>query len=121
MMKCDRCGTRQDPLNELSFCEAVKPLQVRHFWVETPNWVEPSFAGGHDPVSPRHYSRHAIEPWDYVAANGLGYFEGSAIKYLSRWRDKNGIEDLRKAIAFIEKLIAVEEAKSAPSSSSPPR
>ncbi len=56
----------------------------------------------------QHYKALAIQPWDYVAANGLGYFDGTAIKYLTRWRDKGEIEDLRKAIHFIEKLIEIE-------------
>jgi hypothetical protein len=60
-----------------------------------------------------HYKGNAIQPWDYIAANNLGYFEGSAIKYLSRWKDKGGIEDLRKARHFVEKLIEIELAKSA--------
>lgn len=74
-----------------------------------PVWQKPSFAAGYDAVNPPHYSRRVIEPWDYVAANKLGYFEGNAIKYITRWRDKNGITDLRKAVRFLEKLIEVEE------------
>lgn len=58
-----------------------------------------------------HYKRKAIQPWDYIAANEIGFFEGSAIKYLTRWRDKGGIEDLRKANHFIEKLIELEVEK----------
>jgi hypothetical protein len=71
-------------------------------------WQKPSFSAGYDAVNPPHYSRRAIEPWDYVAVNKLGYFEGNAIKYITRWRDKNGITDLRKAIRFLEKLIETE-------------
>ena len=43
-------------------------------------------------------------------ANNLGYLEGTAIKYLTRFRKKNGVEDLKKAIHFIEKLIEIETA-----------
>jgi hypothetical protein len=57
-----------------------------------------------------HYQK-TIQPWDYVAANGIGFFEGNAIKYLTRWRDKGGIEDLRKAQHYVEKLIELETAK----------
>lgn len=64
-----------------------------------------------DPVNPQHYKRNAIEPWDYVAANELGYFEGSAIKYITRWKYKNGVTDLKKAVAFINKLIDLEERR----------
>ncbi len=60
-------------------------------------------------VGGTHYTRLAIQPWEYIFQNGLGYFEGSAIKYLSRWRNKGGIEDLRKARHFIEQLIEFEE------------
>ena len=57
-----------------------------------------------------HYSKHKIQPWDYVAANDLGYFEGSIIKYITRWRDKGGVEDLKKARHFLDKLIEVSSA-----------
>ena len=57
-----------------------------------------------------HY-KAAVECWDYIIANELGYLEGTAIKYLTRWKKKNGVEDLKKAIHFIEKLIEVEEQK----------
>ena len=49
-----------------------------------------------------------IQPWDFIAANNLGWFEGSIIAYVARWREKGGIEDLRKSIHFLEKLIEVE-------------
>lgn len=57
-----------------------------------------------------HYKTKAIQPWDYIAENDIGYFEGTAIKYLTRWKDKGGVDDLRKAIHFIEKLIEKESA-----------
>lgn len=47
-----------------------------------------------------------------MLANNLGYLEGSAIKYITRWKDKNGIDDIRKAIHFLEKLIEVASAGS---------
>jgi hypothetical protein len=55
-----------------------------------------------------HYRDKAIQPWDYIAANGIGYMEGNIIKYVSRWRDKNGVEDLRKAMHYLQKLIEIE-------------
>jgi hypothetical protein len=56
----------------------------------------------------RHYKGCAIEPWDFIAANEIGFFEGNAIKYLTRWREKGGVDDLRKAQHYIEKLIEIE-------------
>ena len=48
-------------------------------------------------VGGQHYKVKTIQPWDYIAANGLGYFEGNIVKYVTRWRDKGGVDDLRKA------------------------
>ena len=59
-------------------------------------------------VGGSHYTKLAIQPWDYVAANGLGFFEGNAITYLTRHKSKGGVDDLRKAVHFIEKLIEIE-------------
>jgi hypothetical protein len=56
-----------------------------------------------------HYKTKSIQPWDYVAANNLGFFEGNAIKYITRHKDKNGVEDLKKAIHYLQKLIELEQ------------
>lgn len=56
-----------------------------------------------------HYKSKAIQPWDYIAANGLGYFEGNIVKYTTRWRDKGGVDDLRKARHYLDKLIELED------------
>ncbi len=64
-------------------------------------------------VNPGHYKNLKIEPWDYILANGIGYMEGSAIKYLSRWKEKGGVVDLQKAKAFIERLIEEQVQKEA--------
>ena len=63
--------------------------------------AEPS----HSQVGGSHYTKCQIQPWDYVIANNLDYFQGSIIKYVTRWRDKNGVEDLQKAKHFLEKYI----------------
>lgn len=55
-----------------------------------------------------HYKTKKIQPWDFIAANNLGYFEGNIIKYVSRWKEKNGIEDLRKARHYLDKLIELQ-------------
>jgi len=53
-----------------------------------------------------HY-QVAIQPWDYIIANNLGYLEGNVIKYVTRYKNKGGIEDLRKAQHYLTKLIEV--------------
>lgn len=59
-------------------------------------------------VGGQHYNKQKIQHWDYVLANNISYLEAQIIKYVSRWRDKNGIEDLEKARHFLEKLIEWE-------------
>ena len=59
-----------------------------------------------------HYTKWKIEPWDYVIANDLDYFQGSIIKYITRWRDKGGVEDLKKAAHFLQKYIEVQDGLS---------
>jgi len=58
-------------------------------------------------VGGTHYTNKAIQPWDYIVSNELGYLEGNVVKYVSRWKDKGGIEDLRKARHYLDKLIEV--------------
>ena len=57
-----------------------------------------------------HYKDCPIQPWDYIVQNGLGYLEGNVVKYVSRWRVKGGVEDLRKARHYLDKLIELETA-----------
>jgi hypothetical protein len=55
-----------------------------------------------------HYKDLPIQPVEYIHANEIGYFEGNVIKYVSRWRKKNGIADLEKARHYIDLLIELE-------------
>ena len=59
-------------------------------------------------VAGNHYKDLPIQPVEYIHANALGYFEGNVIKYISRWRKKNGIADLEKAKHYVELLIELE-------------
>ena len=59
-------------------------------------------------VAGSHYKSQAIQPWDYIAANNLGYFEGNVVKYVSRWKDKGGVSDLEKAKHYLDKLIELQ-------------
>jgi hypothetical protein len=59
-------------------------------------------------VAGSHYKDLPIQPVEFIYANAIGYFEGNVIKYVSRWRKKNGIADLEKAKHYIELLIELE-------------
>lgn len=58
-----------------------------------------------------HYKDMPIQPIEYIHANSLGYIEGNVVKYISRWRKKNGIADLEKAKHYIDLLIELESGK----------
>ena len=62
-----------------------------------------------DQIGGNHYKDKIIQPWDFIAANELGYFEGNIVKYVSRWRDKGGMVDLKKAKHYLDKLIELED------------
>jgi hypothetical protein len=49
-----------------------------------------------------HYSKHKIQPYTFITANDLSFFQGNVIKYVVRYKDKNGVEDLKKIIHYCE-------------------
>jgi len=49
-----------------------------------------------------------IQPLEYIHANSLGYIEGNIIKYITRHRNKNGAEDIKKIIHYCELLLELE-------------
>ena len=61
-------------------------------------------------VGGTHYKKFKIQPAEFCHKNQIPYLEATAIKYLCRWRDKGGIQDLDKAIHFIELLKEFENA-----------
>ena len=59
-----------------------------------------------------HYKKYGdLQPWDVIVAWKLDYLAGTALKYIARWEDKGGIQDLEKAIHFLQKKIEVEKNK----------
>lgn len=62
-------------------------------------------------VGGNHYKGLAIQPVEYCQRNKLGFCESSAIKYITRHKDKNGRQDIEKAIHFLEMLLDFEYPK----------
>ena len=60
-------------------------------------------------VGGNHYKDLKIQPVEYIHQNNLGFIEGSVIKYVTRWKSKNGVQDLRKARHFLDLLIEMNE------------
>lgn len=65
----------------------------------------PKQVGGNHYIMP-------IEPIDYIVKNGLGYREGNVVKYVSRHQKKNGAEDIKKAIHYLEMILEDYEKES---------
>ena len=55
-----------------------------------------------------HYRKFKIQPTEFIHKNGIPFIEGCVIKYVVRWRDKNGIQDIDKAIHFLQLLKELE-------------
>jgi len=75
--------------------EDVKPV-VQQVTTVTPNDIQ---------VGGTHYKEQGIQPWDAIHAWGLGFFSGNVVKYVARHNQKGGVNDLRKARHYLDKLI----------------
>ncbi|WP_281952009.1 DUF3310 domain-containing protein [Nitrosophilus kaiyonis] len=62
-------------------------------------------------IGGNHYIKHKIQVWDIVDEYNLDFYEGNILKYLLRYKDKNGVEDLKKMQHYLEKLIERESKK----------
>lgn len=56
----------------------------------------------------QHYKDKAIQPIVYIHANNMNFCAGNVVKYVTRYKEKNGLEDLKKAKHYIELLIELE-------------
>ena len=63
-------------------------------------------------TTPSYYGDYVIKPIDFIVNNDIPFAEGCIIKYVVRWKQKNGVEDLKKAKVYLDKLIELIEQKS---------
>ena len=56
-----------------------------------------------------HYMKYKIQPYKFIRANNLNFFQGNVIKYVIRYLNKNKIEDLKKIIHYCE--LEIDEMK----------
>ena len=66
--------------------------------------TKPTMDAWQKQVGGEHYKQYAIQPAKFALANNLDYAQSNAIKYIVRHKDKNGVQDLDKAIHYIELL-----------------
>jgi len=65
-----------------------------------------------DNINPTYY-RKGIETTDYIVSHSMNYLEGNIIKYVTRYKDKGGLEDLKKAKWYLTRLIKIQENNNA--------
>ena len=68
------------------------------------NGLNDQWKGGSTSIRPVYYAKYKIDPWTFIIENQLGMDVGSVVKYVVRHKDKNGVEDLNKAIKCIEMM-----------------
>ena len=90
MMYCSECGQEEDD-NHMAYCKGQEVLNDQ--------WL-----GGSTNIRPTYYAKYKIDPWTFCIENKLTLDVGSVIKYVVRHQDKNGVEDLNKAIKCIEMM-----------------
>jgi hypothetical protein len=59
-------------------------------------------------VAGSHYASLPIQPSEFIHRNGIGFIPGNVIKYVCRYKNKNGKQDLEKAIHYLQLLIEWE-------------
>lgn len=95
---CPRCGLPAQAKPELS--EASK-AQIANILTAPERGLDMVAAG--DMVNlPHHYARFPIEPIRFIVENKLDWFQGNILKYLLRYDDKNGMEDVDKGLRYFE-------------------
>lgn len=71
----------------------------------------PVWTANDSQIADSFYKDMAIQPWDYITKNNFSFLEGCIIKYVSTYKDKDGVQDLRKAQHFLQKLVEVTEER----------
>lgn len=101
---CEGCAFKQD-VGEYN-CNSAHAYSGRDCVEEEIIWVKEAVKTGavFKQVGGTHYQKK-IQPWDIIHEWDLDYWRGNVIKYVLRCKEKNGIEDLKKAIHYLEYAI----------------
>jgi len=106
----DKNGTTEKASDVAKKLKVSVPLVYKarsQYAIPAEKWPEPAQAANTRQEGGNHYKTLAIQPWDYIIQNNLGFLEGNVIKYVTRWKEKEGLQDLQKARHFLDKLIEV--------------
>ena len=59
-------------------------------------------------INPAYYQKGKIQVTDFIIDQNMTFIEGNVVKYVCRYKDKSGIQDLRKARWYLAKLIELQ-------------
>ena len=99
LMYCEECGQEDD--DHMAHC---KKIVEKDSLGKAADQLNDQWKGGSTNIRPSYYAKYKIDPWTFIIENQLGMDVGSVVKYVVRHRDKNGVEDLNKAIKCIEMM-----------------
>ena len=104
---CESCAFSQ----EFKACERATSfigcIGEKIIWVEDKSSDIPT----KEQVGGKHYKELIIQPVAYIHANNLSFLEGNVVKYVTRHKQKNGVEDIKKAIHYLNLILELEYSK----------
>lgn len=104
-------GAVEEQPNPANGCVRVKGVDFKPEWLRKLP-AATSFEDKGNPMDMQvggdHYKKCRIEPAEYIHANGLDFFQGNIVKYITRFRDKDGKKDLEKIKHYCDMLIQME-------------
>lgn len=101
------CGCRWESKGDYQIGAPMILACAEHEW---DRYAPPKPKATDTQVGGDHYSKMPIQPVDYIVKNNIPFREACVIKYVTRHRDKNGAEDIKKAIHFLNMILEEYEA-----------
>ena len=111
-------GEAGELVQVIKIAETINLYRVRYgntvlayFDDQLPKFYSPKSCPSHEPkgediVKPVRYNKVGkLECWDVILDQQMSFLEGSVLKYLWRYKEKNGIKDLEKAKVYLDKII----------------
>ena len=97
------------PLSATALLTMDKEWQEHIYGISVPSKQQEYDDIAADTINPNYYTDMEITPRDFIVANDMDWDAGNVIKYVCRWRNKNGLEDLKKARRYLDFLIEQAE------------
>ena len=116
--RCVGCGNREVALLSNGLCCSCEIIrkkevekQIQQSMEDEKRFFENKQKEVDNKIKPSYYHKGDIDVIKFCIANGLDFLQGSVIKYVTRYKGKNGMEDLLKAREFLNRIIESEESK----------